>query len=81
MALKQAISSMSLMVGRLRTLLAFRVSAMWDAFDRRDLFFFVGLAMLWYGLKSNYSIGIAFIVVGGVLTTVGIIGSLLGGDK
>lgn len=81
MALKSAISSMGSMVGRLVKFLSFAASAMWDAFDRRDLFFFVGLAMLWYGLKSNYSIGIAFIVVGGVLTTVGIVGSLLGGDK
>ena len=81
MALKSAINSTVSMVGRLYTFLSFCASTMWDAFDRRDLFFFVGLAMLWYGLKSNYSIGIAFIVVGGVLTTVGIVGSLLGGDK
>jgi len=65
-------------VGKLRAFLIFRVSALRKAFDRRDLLFFGGLLMLWYGLNI-ISPAVAYSVCGGVLATVGLVGSLFGG--
>ena len=81
MDLKSAISSIVTKVGGLWASLFRCVFTIYDAFDRRDLFFFVGLVMIWYGLYSNYSIGLAHIIVGGILAIVDLIGSILGGDK
>lgn len=80
MALKSLINSMVPMVGNLSTFLTSRAVVLWNAFDRRDLFFFGGLIMLWYGLNIIHP-AIAYSVCGGVFTVVGLVGSLLGGKK
>jgi hypothetical protein len=70
MALKSAISSMISLVGVLKTALATRVSAMWNAFDIRPVFFFGGLLMLGYGLFL-YLPWVSFSVCGLILMAVG----------
>ena len=77
MALKSATSTVGSMVGRLRTLLAFRVSAIWDAFDIRIVFFFGGLSLLGYGLFL-YLPWVSYSVCGVILMAVG---WLMGGAK
>jgi len=64
MALESAIGST---VERLRTLLAIRVSAMWQAFDIRFPLFFGGLALLWYGIYSSPIPWLSYVVVGIIL--------------
>lgn len=80
MALKTALNSMFSMVGRLRALLIFCVSALWNIWDRRDVFIFGGLAMLGYGLNM-ISPAVAFSVCGGILLSFGLFGCFFGGDK
>ena len=77
MALKSAISSMVSMVGMLFTFLTFRVSAIWDAFDIRIVFFFGGLSLLGYGLFL-YLPWVSYSVCGVILMAVG---WLMGGAK
>ena len=80
MALKSAISSMASMVGRLLAFLSFCGSTLWNCWDRRDILFFGGLGMLWYGLNI-ISPAVAYSVCGGILLSVGLVGYLFGGDK
>lgn len=80
MSLKAALESVISTVGKLRAVLSVRVSALWKAFDRRDIFFFGGLLMLGYGLYIT-SPAVAYSVCGGILLVVGLIGSVFGGTK
>jgi len=74
------LKSLSLFVGSLRSSLNVHVSAAWQAFDRRDVFFFGGLSMLGYGLYL-YSPSVSFSVCGGILLIVGLAGYLFEGAK
>jgi len=78
MGLKTSLNSAFSKIGVLRATFDIRVSKIWDSFDRRDFLFFGGLVMLWYGLNI-ISPAVAYSVCGGVLATVGLIGSLFGG--
>lgn len=49
-------------------------------FDRRDLFVFGGLAMLFYGFYL-YSPAVAFSVCGGILLAIGLVGYAFGGRE
>lgn len=71
MGLKPAFKSTAVFVGRLRSLLGVRVSAVWAAFDIRPVFFFGGLAATGYGLYLQFSLGVSLIFVGLVLMAVG----------
>ena len=77
MSINSATSTIVSIVGRLRTLLAFRVSAIWDAFDIRIVLFFGGLSLLGYGLFL-YQPWVSFSVCGVILMAVG---WLMGGAK
>lgn len=59
------------MVGRLRALLSFRVSAIWKAFDIRDLLVFGGLFSLGYGFYSLFP-WLGFVVFGAVSMLLGL---------
>jgi len=78
MGLRTSLNSAFTKIGVLRATFGIRMSAIWAAFDRRDLLFFGGLLMLWYGLNI-ISPAVAYSVCGGVLATVGLVGSLFGG--
>jgi len=78
MALKSALSSIASMVGELRASLIFVFVRGWNCWDRRDILFFGGLSMLWYGLNI-FSPTVAFSVCGGILLSVGLYGYLFGG--
>ena len=80
MGLKTSLNSAFTKIGVLRATFGIRVSAILGAFDRRDLLFFGGLVMLWYGLNIT-SPALAFSVCGGILAAVGLVGSLFGGGK
>ena len=46
-------------------------------FDGNDAHFYAGVAMLFAGLWLNYSLGLALIVAGAVVATVGFVSALL----
>jgi hypothetical protein len=80
MSLSTAMKSVASKVGILSAILGIRVSAIWRSFDRKDVFVFTGLSMLWHGLYLQ-SPSLAYSVCGGIILAIGLVGSVFGGAK
>lgn len=80
MGLNTASKSTMSFVGRLRAILSEGVSSAWNAFDRRDILVFGGLAILYHGLHL-ISPAIASSVCGSVVLLIGLMGYFHGGAK
>jgi hypothetical protein len=76
MGLKTSLNSAFTKIGVLRATFGIRVSAIWEAFDIRIVFFFGGLSLMTYGLFL-YLPWVSFSVCGVILMAVG----WLMGDK